>query len=95
MELKKRIIALDIGTKRIGIATCDALWMSANPLKTINRGNDKEALDMYRTYQRMYMDGKKKYENEFGPLNHMSESGEKYRWLDDPWPWEYCANREG
>ena len=57
--------------------------------------NDKEALDMYRTYQRMYMDGKKKYENEFGPLNHMSESGEKYRWLDDPWPWEYCANREG
>ena len=45
MELKKRIIALDIGTKRIGIATCDALWMSANPLKTINRGNDKEALE--------------------------------------------------
>ena len=36
MELKKRIVALDIGTKRIGIATCDALWMCANPLKTIN-----------------------------------------------------------
>ncbi len=45
MELKKRIVALDIGTKRIGIATCDALWMSANPLKTINRNNDKVALD--------------------------------------------------
>ncbi|MBR3605102.1 MAG: Holliday junction resolvase RuvX [Candidatus Gastranaerophilales bacterium] len=45
MELKKRIIALDIGTKRIGIATCDALWMSANPLKTINRSNDKIALE--------------------------------------------------
>lgn len=45
MELKKRIVALDIGTKRIGVATCDALWMSANPLKTINRTNDKLALD--------------------------------------------------
>ena len=45
MELKKRIVALDIGTKRIGIAMCDALWMSANPLKTINRNNDKIALD--------------------------------------------------
>lgn len=45
MELKKRIIALDIGTKRIGVATCDALWMSSNPLKTINRNNDKAAID--------------------------------------------------
>ena len=45
MELKKRIVALDIGTKRIGIATCDALWMGANPLKTINRTNDRLALD--------------------------------------------------
>jgi len=45
MELKKRIVALDIGTKRIGVATCDALWISANPLKTINRNNDKVALD--------------------------------------------------
>ena len=45
MDIKKRIVALDIGTKRIGVATCDALWMSANPLKTINRSNDKLALD--------------------------------------------------
>ena len=45
MELKKRIVALDIGTKRIGIATCDALWINANPLKTINRNNDKVAIE--------------------------------------------------
>lgn len=45
MELKKRIVALDIGTKRIGVATCDALWMGASPLKTISRNNDKVALD--------------------------------------------------
>lgn len=56
---------------------------------------DLEALEMYRAYQKMYADGKKRYEKECGPLNHMSVSGEKYRWLDDPWPWEYAAHREG
>ena len=56
--------------------------------------NDMEALEMYRSFQKMYVEGKKKYEAEYGPLNHMSESGGKYRWLDDPWPWEYCAQRE-
>ena len=57
--------------------------------------DDADALEMYRAYQKMYADGKKKYEKECGPLNHMSVSGEKYRWLDDPWPWEYAAHREG
>ena len=57
--------------------------------------DDTEALDMYRSYQKIYSEGKKKYEKEYGPLNHMSVTGEKYRWLDDPWPWEYCAHREG
>lgn len=56
---------------------------------------DAEALEMYRMYQKMYAEGKKKYEKDCGPLSHMSASGEKYRWLDDPWPWEYMAHREG
>ena len=45
MEAKKRIIALDIGTKRIGIAVSDALWLGATPLKTIQRKSDTQALD--------------------------------------------------
>ena len=45
MVIKKRIIALDIGTKRIGIAVSDALWLGAVPLYTIERKNDKTALD--------------------------------------------------
>ena len=56
---------------------------------------DTEALEMYRTYQKMYMEGKKKYERECGPLSHMSETGNKFSWLDDPWPWEYASHREG
>lgn len=57
--------------------------------------DDMEALEMYRTYQKMYAEGRKKYENECGPLNHMAISGESYRWLDDPWPWEFSMHREG
>lgn len=56
--------------------------------------DDEEALEMYRAYQRMYAEGKKKYEQMYGPINHMSESEGEYRWLNDPWPWEYAKNRE-
>lgn len=45
MELKKRIVALDIGTKRIGVAVSDALGFGAVPLKLIVRKNDELALD--------------------------------------------------
>lgn len=56
--------------------------------------DDSEALELYRTYQKMYAQGKELYEKEFGPLNHMSQGNGAYNWLDDPWPWEYARNRE-
>lgn len=56
---------------------------------------DKEALTLYRSYQKMYIHVKEEYQNEFGPMNHLSETdGQTYKWLDDPWPWEYCKNKE-
>ncbi|MBQ8475448.1 Holliday junction resolvase RuvX [bacterium] len=45
MVIKKRIIALDIGTKRIGVAVSDALWLGAAPLKTIERKKDSLAIE--------------------------------------------------
>ncbi len=42
--VKKRIISLDIGTKRIGMAVSDALWLGATPLYTIERKDDPSAL---------------------------------------------------
>ena len=55
---------------------------------------DAEALELYRSYQKMYEAGKKKYEQMCGPLDHMSEGSGPYRWLCGPWPWEYSKNRE-
>ena len=55
---------------------------------------DMEALAVYRAFQQMYDDAAKVYEKECGPLNHLSRTDGPYRWLDDPWPWEYAKNRE-
>ena len=35
---KAALIALDAGEKTIGVAACDAMWISATPLLTIERG---------------------------------------------------------
>ena len=56
--------------------------------------NDKEAFEMYQQYQKLYSEGAKRYEKMYGPLNHLSESQEEYKWLNDPWPWEYAKNQE-
>ena len=56
--------------------------------------DDKEALELYRSFQKMYEQGRSKYEKECGPLTHMSPTDGEYRWLDEPWPWEYAKNRE-
>ena len=55
---------------------------------------DKEALDVFRTFQKMYSKGREKYEKENGPLTHLSEMENGYTWLNDPWPWEYAKNKE-
>ena len=57
---------------------------------------DQEALEVYRAYQQMYNNCREQYMKKHGPLNHHMISDEMtFRWLDDPWPWEYCANKEG
>ena len=56
--------------------------------------DDRQALQMYQAYQKMYHDCTMQYNAKCGPTNHCTPSEGEYRWLDDPWPWEYCANKE-
>ena len=56
--------------------------------------DDMEALEVYRSYQKLYKEALEKYEKMNGPVSHGSISDGTYRWLDDPWPWEYAKNRE-
>ena len=56
--------------------------------------DDREALEVYCEYQRLYAEAKERYEEKCGPMsNQTGGCGKEYRWLDDPWPWEYTANR--
>ena len=56
---------------------------------------DQEALELYQDYQRMYHECMMRYNENVTPMNHRNPtSGKRYRWLDDPWPWEYAANKE-
>ena len=57
--------------------------------------DDREALELYRGYQQMYQRCREEYRKSHGPMNHMHPSeSDTYDWLDDPWPWEYCGNKE-
>lgn len=56
---------------------------------------DREALELYRAYQDLYDKGARAFAKQFGPLNHSQETtGDKYQWLENPWPWDYCANQD-
>ena len=56
---------------------------------------DSESLALYREYQKLYEHCAKEYNRNHGPMNHrMVSDGKGYQWLDDPWPWEYCKNKE-
>lgn len=56
---------------------------------------DREALQVYQEYQKLYEHCRSEYLKKHGPMNHLQETGSgQYEWLNDPWPWEYCKNRE-
>lgn len=57
--------------------------------------DDHEALAQFTKVQQLLKDAKEKYEKHCGSLTHMSPGDGRYRWLDDPWPWEYAMNRRG
>lgn len=55
--------------------------------------DDKEALEVYRSYQKIYHDAMMRFNDQQMPINHgMPNNNENYDWLNDPWPWEYHGN---
>lgn len=58
--------------------------------------DDKEVFELMKSYAELYHKGCREYEKMHGPLTALGAAmtGEQYRWLQEPWPWEYCANQE-
>ena len=57
-------------------------------LYLVTHSDDQEALNLYWSYIRLADEGRKKYEAMYGPLMQTTITEGRYRWLDDPWPWE-------
>ena len=55
---------------------------------------DMEATQLYQTYQKMYHQAMMERTKDGYPLNHFCPTEGEYRWINDPWPWEYSANKE-
>ena len=65
-----------------------ALYLDTHP-------EDQEALELYRNYQQLLHKGGMEFAENHGPMNHGTPVNDKtYSWLDDPWPWEFAANKE-
>ncbi len=57
--------------------------------------DDNEAFALFKSYAELYKKGCEAYEKMHGPLTQKAAAADdKYRWLKEPWPWEYAANRE-
>jgi len=55
--------------------------------------DDEEAFTLFRQYSAMEKAAKAAYESKYGPLMlcNAAEHG-TYRWLEEPWPWNYERN---
>ena len=55
--------------------------------------DDTETLEAYRMYQKRYRECLEQHPCN-GPMNQLChDDSDRFRWLDDPWPWEYCKNK--
>lgn len=57
--------------------------------------DDADAFAMYQTFLALRQEARERYARACGPVTQQDMLGaERYTWLGNPWPWEYCAGRE-
>ena len=62
-------------------------------LYLVTHADDQEALQLYWSYIKLAKEGRKKYQQIYGPLLQRDLTPEDgYSWLKDPWPWEKGGN---
>lgn len=55
---------------------------------------DKQVVEKYNSIIKEANMMRAEYEKNFGPLcsYRSSAPNNKWEWIDNPWPWEYCFN---
>ena len=54
--------------------------------------DNKEVLDLFKKFVREEKELSSEYVKKYGPLEVTEIMGNKFNWIDSPWPWE---NRGG
>lgn len=50
--------------------------------------DDTSAADALASYKDKSAVLRREFEEKFGPLSPMNESGNRWAWISDPWPWD-------
>ena len=69
------LMALDFAVDELG------LYLTTHP-------DDREALSLYWSYIALADEGRKKYQELYGPLRQTDVTKDGFVWLHDPWPWD-------
>lgn len=52
--------------------------------------DDTEAFETYKSFLQLSKEGRKRYTELYGPITQADmRSAPAYKWLKNPWPWEY------
>lgn len=55
--------------------------------------NDKEKLEKFIEYRKIFEELKKEYINNYGPLCTLDvNNNNRWSWVDNPWPWDKGGN---
>ena len=76
---QSELMALDFAVDELG------LYLTTH-------ADDKEALALYWEYIGLAQEGRKRYQEMYGPLLQTDITPGSYRWLNDPWPWDEGGN---
>jgi spore coat protein JB len=77
------LMAIDFVTKEL------ALYLDTH-------AEDGEAFELFQSFLALGREAQRRYVQLYGPVSAADMLGaDSYTWLNAPWPWEYCARREG
>ena len=55
--------------------------------------DDTEAFNLFKQFSAMEKAAKAAYESKYGPITkETAAASSSYKWLSDPWPWNYAQN---